>query len=95
MANRAKARQLFTKLKKNFNSLSCSLREKNTRAMPSVDLKHSGTVRWVEETILKDHIRTAKNERDTTGDVGGICLARYVLKKRCENLSSRTSGGWR
>lgn len=95
MANRAKARQLFTKLKKKIQLTKLLPKGKNTRAMPSVDLKHSGTVCWVEETILKDHIRTAKNERDTTGDVGGICLARYVLKKRCENLSSRTSGGWR
>ena len=95
MANRAKARQLFTKLKKKFQLTKLLPQGKNTRAMPSVDLKHSGTVCWVEETILKDHIRTVKNERGHDWGCRRDLPGPVRVEKRCENLSSRTSGGWR
>jgi hypothetical protein len=77
---RAWARQ-FTKLKKEFQLTKLLPKGKITRTIPGVDLKYGGTVYWIEEMILKDHICTVKNERNTTRDVGGVRLARYVLEE--------------
>jgi len=91
---RARARQLFTEVKKEFQVTKLLPKGGNTRTMPCVDPKYGGTVCWIEEMILKDHICTVKNERNTTRNVGGICLARYVLEEgaRAEVREHKVNG---